>query len=85
MYMATVTLKYGERIFSFSQTECFWNFRDITEAWDRLGFMWTEHNYSCDCNRSRLIREHCDPEFSILGCGDRIELVELAVGEVGDE
>ena len=72
MYMATVTLKHGERIFSFSQTECFWNFRDITEAWDRLGFMWTEHNYSCDCNRSRLIREHCDPEFSILGCGDKV-------------
>lgn len=37
-------------------------------------FMWTEHNYSCDCNRALLharARSVPDPEECDLVCGDQ--------------
>lgn len=31
----------------------------------------------CDCQKSRLIREMSDPEFSLLSCGAEIALVSV--------
>ena len=32
---------------------------------------------SCDCMKSELIRENCDPEFPPLKCGNQIMVVSL--------
>lgn len=40
-------------------------------------FMYTEGNYSCDCNRSIFIQEHCDNDFPEMECGEEIKLVSL--------
>ena len=40
-------------------------------------FMFTEGNYSCDCNKSQFIREHCDPKFPEFPCSDEIKLTGL--------
>jgi hypothetical protein len=32
---------------------------------------------SCDCMKSMLIREYCDPGFPALKCGNKIVLVSL--------
>ena len=32
---------------------------------------------SCDCMKSGLIREYCDPTFPALKCGNKIVLVSL--------
>ena len=42
-------------------------------------YMFTEGNYSCDCNRSLFIRnQHGEDAIPDLGCGSEIELVDYA-------
>jgi len=43
--------------------------------------LWEDGNWSCDCNRSMMIREQCDPTFPELPCGDTIEIVGKPIGE----
>lgn len=45
---------------------------------DAANYMFTEGNYSCDCNRSAFVQEKY-PEFPELDCGEKIELVELVI------
>lgn len=46
-------------------------------------FMYTEGNYSCDCNRTLFIAQHCDPTFEDTErCGETIQLVRLRVYQV---
>lgn len=58
-----VTLKYEEKQYIVPE-----------DGWGE--FAWTEGNMSCDCNRSRHIRKHCDKDFPELPCGDRIVLID---------
>ena len=57
-----VTLSYGERSYTFAQ-----------DASENL-----KGRLSCDCRRSLLIREHCDADFPVLGCGHHIIIVSMA-------
>lgn len=42
-------------------------------------YMFTEGNYSCDCNRSMFIRDqHGEDAMPSLGCGCEIELVDYS-------
>jgi hypothetical protein len=45
---------------------------------DSIAYHWDEGNYSCDCNRSRFIRDTA-PDFPDMECGDEIELVSIRV------
>ena len=47
-------------------------------------YMFTDGNYSCDCNLSSFIREK-QPDFPDLGCGSSIKTVSLEVVHVYDE
>ncbi|MDR6555416.1 hypothetical protein J2736_006678 [Paenibacillus qinlingensis] len=59
--------------FKFSDTEY-----EFTNDLEFHGdYIWTEGNFSCDCNRSSFIQEHCDSEFPLMDCGDTIELIEV--------
>lgn len=55
----------------------------------RLDFFWTEHNYSCDCNRRRFIcltlhDDDCEcPEEH--KCGQEVVLEKLVWHETGEE
>ena len=42
-------------------------------------FMFSEGNYSCDCNLSLFIRRQCDPDFEPLDCGGEIEVGKFDV------
>lgn len=63
-------------------------FRDKWEnGWQNLIFFWTEGNFSCDCNRIRLIAENdfdeeTDPACSVWG-EDQVILRELRVEGAG--
>lgn len=67
------TFKYKEKEFILR-----FNFEDYLEE-DAI-WMFTEGNYSCDCNRSMFIRqqfgEDAVPE---LPCGDTIELLDYHI------
>ena len=65
MALATVTLSYCGTSYTFAED-------DQTFLKGRL---------SCDCEKSRLIREACDSEFPLLKCG--AEIVVVSVDEVG--
>ena len=36
---------------------------------------------ACDCTKSELIQQNCDPEFPALKCGNRIAVVSLVHAE----
>ena len=40
-------------------------------------FMFTEGNYSCDCNKSVFIRQFCDKDFPEMKCGEKIKLIKI--------
>jgi len=69
--VAIVKLKYKEKIYKFEY--------DFGYEYPESGvlFMFEEGNYSCDCNKSLFIKQHCDKNFKELVCGDKIELVSL--------
>lgn len=67
--MVRVELAYGgSRFFVLDP------FADIGEdgAWP---YIWTDGNYSCDCNRSLFIRQQITLDVPELGCGDTIALI----------
>lgn len=47
-----------------------------TKAIVSTEFMWTDGNYSCDCNRSIFMNE-ADPTIPLLECGSQIQLLGL--------
>lgn len=40
---------------------------------DGLYFRWEEN--TCDCEKSKFIKEQCDPDFIEMHCGDEIEFI----------
>ncbi len=66
-----VTLKHKDKTFTFIYD---WESDYRVEAAD---FMFEEGNYSCDCNKSLFIQEHCDKSFPKMTCGQQIKLIEL--------
>jgi len=67
MLRTSVTLSYGERLYT------------IAPESERQLRGWL----SCDCMKSELIREKCDPEFPALRCGNEIVVVAVAHVEAG--
>ena len=61
MALASVTLAYAGTSYTFDED-------DQTVLKGRL---------SCDCEKSRLIREVCDAEFPVLKCGAEIVVVSV--------
>ena len=61
MALASVTLTYRGVSYTFAED-------DQTVLKGRL---------SCDCEKSKLIRDSCDPQFPILKCGTEIEVVSV--------
>lgn len=70
---AKVTLKYKDKLHTFTDEED--DGKD--EVYEGSVYMWTEGNFSCDCNRSRMIKEYCDDGFPEMDCGEEIQLVNL--------
>ena len=54
---------------------------DCSDYEDLGKFMWTEHNWSCDCNRALIharARGVADPSEELLVCGDsRYKLLDV--------
>lgn len=46
-------------------------------AFEGIRYMFEEGNYSCDCNRSILIRRQVDSKFKEMDCGKLIKLVAI--------
>lgn len=61
MAYSSVTLSYQERCFTFAE--------DMEKV--------LKGRLSCDCQKSALIREYCDPDFPKLQCGAKITIVSL--------
>lgn len=78
MIKVLVTLKHEHKIYRFVLDFPHSNEEDIA-------FIFTEGNYSCDCNRSLFIKRHCDPKFREMGCGEEIDLVNLRIVKLGKE
>ena len=62
MLRTSVTLCYGKRLYT------------ITPESEKQLKGWL----ACDCMKSELIRERCDPEFPPLQCGNDIVVVAVA-------
>lgn len=45
-------------------------------------FMFTDGNYSCDCNKSLFIIRNCDRNFKELACGNEIKLEKIEINYV---
>ena len=67
MLRTSVTLSYGERLYTIAPES-----ETQLKGW-----------LSCDCMKSELIREKCDPEFPSLHCGNEIVVVAVAHVEAG--
>ena len=61
MLRTSVTLVYSGRSYTFAQ--------DVEKV--------IKGKLGCDCTKSLLIRDYCDPDFPALECGQQIELVSL--------
>jgi hypothetical protein len=61
MSLTSVTLSYDDRCYTFDQ--------DREDA--------LKGKLSCDCRKSWLIREYCDPAFPPLDCGHNIHIVSV--------
>ncbi len=61
MLRSSVTFSHGGRSFTFAG--------DV----DRV----LKGKLSCDCTKSMLIREYCDPRFPALRCGHTIQIVSM--------
>jgi hypothetical protein len=71
---ATLTVDVGLR---YNEKEYFFPYTFQNCSIHGAEYMWTEGNWSCDCNRSGFIADHCDPNFLEMPCGDEIELIKL--------
>lgn len=71
MKLFRITLKYRTNYYQYDD--------DFGEGYPEASaiFMYEEGNYSCDCNRSVFIQQHCEPKFKEMGCGDKIELISI--------
>lgn len=73
-HQATVVLRYQGNDYTIHKP-----------MWGDDEFIWTDGNYSCDCNRLAFIaEEHPDAvpdewNWEDAKCGDTIELVSLAI------
>jgi hypothetical protein len=61
MLRSSVTFAYGGRCYTFAQ--------DLEKV--------IKGKLACDCTKSQLIRDYCDPTFPALRCGENIEIVSL--------
>jgi hypothetical protein len=61
MLRTSVTLAYSGRSYTFAE--------DVEKV--------IKGKLSCDCTKSLLIRDYCDPGFPALKCGQRIRIVSL--------
>ena len=69
------TFKYKEKEFILR-----YNFEIKDYPEDDAIWMFTEGNYSCDCNRSLFIRQQFgDDSIPELPCGDTIELLDYHI------
>lgn len=70
-----VTLKYRNKRYSFWNEFYAWD--DNRPASYVAEWIYTEGNYSCDCNRSSFIGCYCDGRFPKMRCGRRIKLISI--------
>jgi hypothetical protein len=61
MVRTSVTLSYSGRSYTFAQ--------DVEKV--------IKGKLGCDCTKSLLIRDYCNPDFPALECGQQIEVVAL--------
>ena len=76
-----VELEYKGKKYAFidDHSEFTWEGHNI-----KNDFMWTDGNYSCDCNKSLFIKNCCfgESDFKEMNCGDEIKLLNLTF--IGD-
>jgi hypothetical protein len=61
MFQTSVTLSYSGQSYTFAQ--------DVEKV--------IKGKLGCDCTKSLLIRDYCNPDFPALECGQQIEVVAL--------
>jgi len=71
-----------EYLFNKRKFEIIFKFNGKTYTMHDVGsyslyHIYEDGNNSCDCNRSLLIRKHCDKNFPIMDCGEKIKLVSI--------
>lgn len=71
--VAEIVLKYEDNIYKFDYD---FGYEYSEEA---AIFQFEENNYSCDCNRSLFIQRYCDKNFTDMGCGEQIKLVDISI------
>lgn len=80
---AKIILKYHDKTYEIND-ECN-SYSDNDESdytnEDCIYDLWTDGNYSCDCNKSLFIQRQCDKQFPLLKCGDEIKLVAIILGD----
>ncbi len=50
-----VTMKYGNEIYRVVTKECYFPEPDWEDPFYLIDFLWDEGNWSCDCNRKRVL------------------------------
>jgi hypothetical protein len=88
MSLVSATFSYKGEQFVVQMDWFPWSDRHDTleETFALAEYMFTEGNYSCDCNRSLFIGRHASADLPEMECGEEIELICLEVtlhGRVG--
>lgn len=81
---AIIVLEYRGRRYELKDT---WDPKDGGDGYDGYDMLWkkwTEHNFSCDCNRSIVIYRQTGKLRDELDCGNKIKLVSID-GKTEDE
>lgn len=71
--VAVVTLEYKGNTYIYED-----NFgKDFPSS--KIEFIYESGNESCDCSKSRNIKEKCDETFEKMDCGNEITLIDLEI------
>ena len=76
----TITFAYQGKQYIYPDTFTYEGWDEYRDADYQVTSMYTEGNYSCDCNRSAFIGEHYE-DFPYMDCGHTITIVSICEGE----
>jgi hypothetical protein len=80
MTQYAITFAYEDKEYIYPDTFNYEGWDEYRNADYQVIYMYTEGNYSCDCNRSDFIAQR-EEGFPEMDCGDSITLVSICEGE----
>lgn len=75
--MLRITLEYKGIRYHIQDEFSEWTTDENNNPVEGDCFIWTDGNYSCDCNRALFIQRVGFPDFPDMECGDAIKLVSI--------